>query len=107
MDEARDIKPASLDVSLLSGIRADTCAHLLEAGITTLEQIVALQPEDLCQFRGIKRMAPRIHAHARAWVEQQPVWYSPLPAHCHQEGVYPQVASPLMFLLYRLFSISR
>ena len=80
------MRPSRLDVSLLSGLRADTRAHLLEAGITTLEQIVALQPEDLCQFRGIKRTAPRIHAHARAWVEHQPIWYSPLPAHCHQEG---------------------
>ena len=86
MAEVGDMRPTRLDVSLLSGLRADTRAHLLEVGITTLEQIVALPPEDLCQFRGIKRTAPRIHAHARAWVEQKPIWYSPLPEHCHQEG---------------------
>ncbi len=80
------MRSSKLDVSLLSGLRSDTRAHFLEAGITTLDQIVALQPEDLCQFRGIKTTAPRIHAHARAWVEQQPIWYNPLPEHCHQEG---------------------
>ena len=78
--------PSRLDVSLLSGLRSDTRAHLLAAGILTLDQIVALQPEDLCQFRGIKATAPRLHAHARAWVEQQPIWYNPLPVICRQEG---------------------
>jgi len=84
--EVWDMQTSRLDISLLAGLRRDTREHLLAAGITTLEQIVALQPEELARFRGINRTAYRLHAHARAWVEQQPIWYNPLPEHCRQAG---------------------
>jgi predicted RecB family nuclease len=75
-----------LDVTHLPGLRPETRAHLRLLGITTLEQFVAFSPDDLRQFKGIKSTAPRIHATARAYMEQKPIWYNDLPPACSQCG---------------------
>jgi hypothetical protein len=75
-------------VSLLSKLRRDTLADLAKANIHTLDQIAAMQPDDLKRFRGIKKGAVAIHASARAWVEEQPVWYGTLDPRCETEGYY-------------------
>lgn len=68
-----------LDISLLSGLRQDTLRDFQQQGITTLHQIAAMQPHELCRFKGIKSTAEGFHAQARAWVQQQPIWYNCLP----------------------------
>lgn len=75
-----------LDVSLLSGLRQDTRKQFQAMGITSLHQIAAMQPDDLRKFKGIKSTATAVHAHARAWVNRQPVWFQPLAAICHKGG---------------------
>src|SRR5260221_1088848 len=77
---------SSLGVALLSGLHVKARAHLRQAGIITLDQIVAMRPEDLMQFKGIKTTAHAIHASARAWVEQRPIWYGELPEPARQGG---------------------
>jgi predicted RecB family nuclease len=76
------------NIAALPGLRRETCDHLLQMGITTIEQLMAFEPEDLKQFKGIKTSAYRIHASARAFVEQQPVWYNPMPETCFQCGIH-------------------
>lgn len=75
-------------VSLLSGLRTTTQEDFAEAGIQTLDQIVAMKPEDLRAFRGIKTTAHGFHASARAWVEEKPIWYGPLHSLCREKPIY-------------------
>jgi predicted RecB family nuclease len=82
----RAIAAEKLDVSILSGLRSDSREHLRRAGIRTLDQIAALEPAELRQFKGIKSKAEGFHAHARAWLERQPIWYNPLPESCRMAG---------------------
>jgi len=76
-----------MDISLLPGLPAKTRESLRQGGINHLHQIVALNPDELRQFKGIKTSAPAIHAHARAFVEQRHVWYNPIPDRCRQSGI--------------------
>jgi len=76
-----------LDVSLLS-LRDDTRLALQQAGIKTLHQLIALTPDDLRQFKGIKTTAEAIHAHARAYCETKPIWFNALPKKCRQNGFF-------------------
>ncbi|MEP7291589.1 MAG: TM0106 family RecB-like putative nuclease [Chloroflexota bacterium] len=77
----------SLPISLLSGLSQQARDHLRASGISNLRQIVEMKPEELKRFRGIKTTAPAIHAHARAHVEKQPVWFDELPQSCFQPGI--------------------
>jgi predicted RecB family nuclease len=76
-----------LHVSILPGLSKQAKLHLQQSGVTTLDQIVAMPPEALTRFKGIKTSAPAVHAQARAFVENQPVWYQALPQLCQQHGV--------------------
>jgi predicted RecB family nuclease len=75
-----------LDVSLLSGLRRDTLQDFQAAGVTTLNQLAAMQPHQLRQFRGIKSTAEEFHTLARSWVEKKPIWYNNLPEISFQDG---------------------
>jgi len=75
-------------VTLLSGLRATTRKDFAKAGIQTLDQIVAMKPEDLQQFRGIKTTAHAFHASARAWVEDRPIWYGSIHPVCRMTPIY-------------------
>jgi predicted RecB family nuclease len=75
-------------VTLLSRLRRDTLEDFTAAGIKTLDQIVAMQPDDLRGFRGIKTSANAVHAHARAWVEERPAWYGALHPSCRMRPGY-------------------
>ena len=77
----------NLHVSILPGLSRQAKQHMQECGVTTLDQIVAMPPEALKQFKGIKSTAPAVHAQARAFVENQPVWYQALPETCREPGV--------------------
>lgn len=77
---------SSVSLRLLSNLRADTRAHFMSAGITSLAQIAAMTPEELRRFKGIKTQAEAIHAHARAFVEDRAVWYGTLHEACHVCG---------------------
>lgn len=76
-----------LHVSILPGLSRQAKQNLEQQGITTLDQIVALPPESLTRFKGIKTTAHAVHAQARAFVENQPIWFQALPDVCHQPGV--------------------
>jgi predicted RecB family nuclease len=65
-------------IAALPRLSSQVRQALREAGILTLDQIVALHPDDLRRVRGIKSTAESIHAHARAFVEDRPVWIAPL-----------------------------
>jgi len=66
------------DVSLLPGIRRDTWQALHASGLHTLDQVAALTLDELMQVDGMGRKgAPRLLAHARAYVEQRPVLLQP------------------------------
>lgn len=72
---------ATHDVSLLNGLHKATRSHFQSVGIVSLQQIVAMSVVELYQFRNIgKTTAPVIHAQARAWIEQRPVWLREMPA---------------------------
>ncbi len=77
----------TLPISMLSGLSQQAREHLRSSGITTLRQIVEMQPDELRRFRGIKTTATAVHAHARAHVEKQPVWFSDLPQECFTAGI--------------------
>jgi predicted RecB family nuclease len=72
---------------MLPGLSRLAKQHLLASGITTLGQIAAMPPEALTQFKGIKTTARAVHAQARAFVENRPIWLQELPDLCHQNGV--------------------
>jgi predicted RecB family nuclease len=83
--------PAAADgkhVSLLSKLTRKTMADFAAAGIFRLDQITAMQPDDLRQFHGIKSRAVAIHASARAWVEERAIWYGRLHDACRTEAYY-------------------
>lgn len=75
-------------ITLLSKLQATTKVDFAEAGIQTLDQIVAIEPENLRDFRGIKTTAHSIHASARAWVEEKAIWYGQLNPVCRTAPFY-------------------
>ena len=77
-----------MDVSLLSGLHSSARKHFAEENITSLQQIVAMPWEKLTRFKGIKTTAPAIHAHARAFVENRPIWFKRLPVECYKSGFF-------------------
>ncbi|MBC7871106.1 MAG: TM0106 family RecB-like putative nuclease [Chitinophagaceae bacterium] len=83
----RSITQKRLDVNLLS-LREDTRFALRDAGIKTLHQLIALAPDDLRQFKGIKTTAEAIHAHARSYCETKPIWFNELPEKCREKGFF-------------------
>lgn len=76
----------SYEIGVLPGLRRDARLALYAAGIFTVEQIAALQPEALRQFKGIKTTAHALHASARAFAANEPVWYNALPDGCRHDG---------------------
>lgn len=84
--DCKKLASETLDISLLSNLRQDTRQHFQKEGITSLEQIAAMQPDDLRKFKGIKSTAHGVHASARAWVNRQPVWYNTLDSICDEGG---------------------
>jgi predicted RecB family nuclease len=81
------LPPSPLPVSLLNGLHREAQAHLRQKGITTLQQFVAMTPDELLQIRYIgKTTAPALHAQARAWVEQRAIWCATLPKECQQSA---------------------
>lgn len=85
-DPCTETASHQLHLSLLSGMRKDTLQAFQQQGITSLQQIVQMQPADLQQIKGIKSSALALHTQARAWVDGHPVWYRPLPKICLQGG---------------------
>jgi predicted RecB family nuclease len=78
---------ATHDVSLLSGLHKNTREHFQDAGIVSLQQIVIMSVTELRQFKNIgAATAPAIHAQARAWIEQRPIWLQPMPDLYRQES---------------------
>jgi predicted RecB family nuclease len=75
-------------VTLLSKLRSDTIADLRAKGIHRLDQIVAMQPDDLRTIRGIKSGAHAVHASARAWMEERAIWYGKLHPSCQSPGAF-------------------
>jgi predicted RecB family nuclease len=71
-----------LPISLLNGLHPKARDSFAAAGITDIRQIVELSPEQLMQFKGVKSTAAALHAHARAWCEERPVWYGTLHEDC-------------------------
>jgi predicted RecB family nuclease len=80
-------RPRKRSVSVLS-LRDDTQAAFKEAGIRTLDQLVAMSPDELRRFKGIKTTAEALHAHARAYLNDAPVWFNTLPHLCRCEGFF-------------------
>jgi predicted RecB family nuclease len=70
----------------ISGLSQQARDSLRRSGITTLEQLASLTPEDLCRIKGIKTTATAIHAHARAFVEDRPIWHGTFPDECCPSG---------------------
>jgi predicted RecB family nuclease len=70
---------ADQSIDRIPRLRAESRKHLRDAGISTLSQIAAMQASDLRRFRGIKSSAEGIHAQVKALIDEQPVWYRPLP----------------------------
>jgi predicted RecB family nuclease len=83
----RSAASKQLHVSMLPGLSRQAKEHLQQQGITTLDQVVAMPPEALTQVKGIKTTAPAVHAQARAFVENRPVWYQALHERCLNSGV--------------------
>ncbi len=75
-------------LNLLNGIQRKTIMDMHRHGIRSLNQIVQMEPDELQQFYGIKTAAHRLHAQARAWVEDIPVRYSDLHPICGREAWY-------------------
>lgn len=76
---------AQFDVKVLD-IRKKTHQHFQEEGITRLEQILAMTPQELTRFREIGPVsAPMIHAQARAYLENRAVIYGLLPEVCQRD----------------------
>lgn len=74
------------DLSVISGLSRQAQDNLRRSGIHTVDQIACLTPADLQRVKGIKTSAPAIHAHARAFVEDRPVWYGTFPDVCCPAG---------------------
>ena len=74
------------DISAISGLSRQAQDNLRRAGLTTMQQIASLTPTDLQRIKGIKTSAPGVHAHARAFVEDRPIWYGTLPDECCPTG---------------------
>ena len=73
-------------LNAITGLSRQAQDNLRRAGITTVEQLTCLSEDDLRQFKGIKTTAPAIHAHARAFVEDRPVWHGAFPDECCPTG---------------------
>lgn len=73
------------ELSVLNNIRRDTIADMKEKGVSSLAGLVQMEPEDLTQFHGIKTTALRMHAQARAWMINQPVWMAEPPEICSHD----------------------
>jgi predicted RecB family nuclease len=69
----------TLDLGLLPHLRQQTRDNLRRAGVSSLDQFAALSVTELQQIKGIKTTAPALKANAQAYVQQQPVWFNPLP----------------------------
>ncbi len=78
--------PLSHPLNAVTGLSRQAQESLRRAGITTLEQLACLTEDDLRQFKGIKSTATAIHAHARAFVEDRPIWHGSLPDVCRPTG---------------------
>lgn len=74
-------------VDILPGVGPALRATLEAAGLTDVTAIAACSPEDLLRVRGVgPGTFRRLHASARAWVEQRPIWHGALPAECRRTG---------------------
>ncbi len=74
-------------VDILPGVGPALRVNLEAAGLVSVTAIATCSPDDLLQVRGVgSDMARRLHASARAWVEQQPIWHGELPGLCRRAG---------------------
>lgn len=72
-----------LSLRLLNDLSSRTHAHLVQVGITSLDQIVSLSVEELCAFNGIGKVrAVAFRAQAQAYLEARPVWLAQPPPVC-------------------------
>ncbi|MBZ0275068.1 MAG: TM0106 family RecB-like putative nuclease, partial [Anaerolineae bacterium] len=76
----------SRHISLLPHLSSKTKAHLVEAGIHTVDQFALLSVAELQKIKGIKTTAPGLRANAQAFVRQEPVWFNHLTADVRQGG---------------------
>ncbi|MBI5667917.1 MAG: TM0106 family RecB-like putative nuclease [Chloroflexi bacterium] len=75
-------------VALLPGLSRQTWMHMQRDGVHTLDDILALPPQELSRFKGVgKTRALELHAHARAVVSGMPVPRCPLPEKTRLPGV--------------------
>ncbi len=66
-------------------LRPDAMADLRRRGIVTISQFAGLSDAELRSVKGIKTSAPRLLAQARAYLQQAPVLYGPVPPALAQE----------------------
>ncbi|MBI5961664.1 MAG: ribonuclease H-like domain-containing protein [Chloroflexi bacterium] len=72
-----------IELDGLNSLHRATRAHFSQVGIRSVEQVAALTVEELCCFKHIGKVtAPAIHAQARAYLENCPVIFGPLPGMC-------------------------
>lgn len=81
-----NIAENQLDVSLLPKLTDQIREQFQREGITSLNQIAAMSPDELRRFKGIKTTAEGIRAHAQALITKSPIWYRALPNHMLQGG---------------------
>jgi predicted RecB family nuclease len=73
-------------IQLLHSIRRDAVKSLAANGIHTVDQFALLSLEEIRKFKGIKSTAERYLAQARAYVNDEPQWYQPMPDILQQGG---------------------
>lgn len=73
-------------LNAITGLSRQAQDSLRRAGITSLEQLAGLTEADLRRVKGIKTTATAVHAHARAFVEDRPIWHGALPDACCSTG---------------------
>jgi predicted RecB family nuclease len=68
------------NLDLLYNVPHHIREHLRQAGFQTLAHIASAPPGELQRVKGIKhKTEAKIRANAQAWIDNQPVWLTPLP----------------------------
>ncbi len=81
-------KPRQFGLHHLHGISRMTLEHFDALGITSLDEIAAMTPQQLIRFKGIGKVkSVRIRAHAEALLTGQAVWHAPVPETCRLPGL--------------------
>ncbi len=87
--QQREVKPkAHFGLHHLHGISRQTLQHFDQMGISSLEEIAAMTPQQLIRFKGIGRVkSVRIRAHAEALLTGEAVWHASVPDLCRLPGL--------------------